>query len=131
MRKSIILGTLLVAGCMVAPPAMGPLPPEAQARLDAELAGRTAAGPPRDCVRQQELRGHRSPAPGVIVWDGAGDTIYVNRAPNCPQLRPHMALRTRTTGTNLCAGDLAVVFDPVSGIETGACALGRFQAYSR
>ena len=62
---------------------------------------------------------------------GSG-TVYVNRpSGGCVNLRSGYALRTSTTSTQLCRGEIATVFDPVSGAEWGSCALGDFVPYRR
>jgi hypothetical protein len=58
--------------------------------------------------------------------------IYVNRpAGGCPELRVGYALKTRTTSSQLCRGDIVEVFDPLNGFSSGACALGDFTPYRR
>jgi hypothetical protein len=117
------------AGCM----AQGPVEPSAEARtrLAEELSGRVA-GQTVNCVSSRELGGNRSVGQDVILFDGPGSLIYVNRPRGgCPGVNFGRALRIRTSGTRLCEGDLAHVFDPVSGIEHGACSLGGFTPYRR
>jgi hypothetical protein len=119
----------LLAGCINQEPVE--LSADAQAELASELEGRTA-GPPTPCVNQRDIRGNRSVGEGVLLFDGPGDTVYVNRPDGgCPSLNYGRALRTRTTSTRLCRGDIAVVFDPTSGIEYGGCGLGDFVPYRR
>jgi hypothetical protein len=104
---------------------------DAQAELARELAGRTA-GDPVPCLNQRDIRGNRSVGEAVLLFDGPGDLVYVNRpAGGCPSLDHGRALSTRTMGTRLCRGDLARVFDPTSGIEYGGCSLGDFVPYRR
>jgi hypothetical protein len=56
----------------------------------------------------------------------------VNRPPGgCPELKFSRALITRTTSNQLCRGDIATVFDTVSGIQFGSCGLGDFTPYRR
>jgi hypothetical protein len=129
MKKSLFVLAAL-AGCTAQTP---PEMTEAQqASLTDTLAGYTA-GPPVSCVNQRLLRDNRSYGEGVIVFSGiTRSTLWVNRpAAGCPELRSSRALRTRTPSTQLCRGDIASVFDPVSGIEYGSCALGDFTPYRR
>lgn len=104
-----------------------------RAALDAELRDYAQAGPPVSCVSLRNLRGNRSVGEGAIVFEGLGNQrLWVNRPPaGCPVLRDGRALRTTTTGTQLCRGDIASVFDPVSGIGYGGCGLGDFTPYER
>jgi hypothetical protein len=103
-----------------------------QTELEIELRGRVAE-PTRSCVSSRDLRGNRSVGEGVLIFDGpTRDVIYVNRpAGGCPDLRQSRALLTRTPAAQLCRGDIATVFDPVSNIQYGGCGLGDFTPYRR
>ena len=129
MSKAIILPALLLVGCTVNEP------PEAradsEARLATELAKYEQAGEPVACVPHTQLKGNRS-AGDAIIFDGTGGRIWVNRpAGGCPTLDHGRALQTRTSGSQLCRGDIATVFDPVSGTTWGGCGLGDFTPYER
>jgi hypothetical protein len=122
---------LALAACASNEPAEST--PDDEARLAAEIEGRVA-GEPVSCVPMRNLGGNRSVGERAIVFDSAvgSSTIYVNRpAAGCPNLRGGYALRVRTTSSQLCRGDIAGVFDPVSGVEIGSCALGDFTPYRR
>lgn len=131
MRSLVAVPFALLAACTAS---MGPeveSSPEAEARLQEALAGRTA-GPPVACVQQREIRGRRSIDEQTILFEATGSTVYVNRTRNaCAGMRSWHALRTRTLGTSLCEGDLVVPFDSTSGIEYGGCTLGEFIPYRR
>lgn len=138
MKTIILLSVvILVAGCTHSG---GPEPGAGaqsqavkdEADLAAALRGRVA-GPPQDCVTQRDLGGNKSYGRGVIVFSSrAEDVLYVNRPPaGCPELHSGRALRTRTTAAQLCRGDIVLVFDPVSSMEFGGCALGEFTPYKR
>jgi len=103
-----------------------------EADLAAALSGRIA-GPPQDCVSERDLGGYKSYGRGVILFSGGtNDVVYVNRPPvGCPDLNFGWALKTRTTTTQLCRGDIVTVFDPISGTEYGGCSLGEFMPYRR
>jgi len=103
-----------------------------EADLAAALSGRIA-GPPQDCVNEGDLGSYKSYGRGVIVFSGrTNDVVYVNRpAVGCLDLNFGWALKTRTTTTQLCRGDIVTVFDPISGTEYGGCALGAFTPYRR
>ena len=118
----------LAAGC-TADAAVESSPLE-EAALAVELAD-MSAGLAQRCVSLRDLGGNRSVGGGTIIFDGRGDTVYVNRPPaGCPSL-DNRVLRSRTSTTQLCAGDIVSVFDPVSGSEFGACGLGEFTPYRR
>jgi hypothetical protein len=103
----------------------------ASVSLAAALEGRSAGAPQR-CVPRRDLRGNRSVGEGAILFDGVGGTLWVNRPPaGCPDIRPGRALVVRSSQTQLCEGDIAVVVDPVSNTEFGACGLGSFEPWRR
>jgi hypothetical protein len=90
------------------------------------------AGSPLNCVSSRSLRGNRSFGEGVILFEGHGGTVYVNRpAAGCPELGLGRSLVTRSSGTQLCQGDIAEVVDLSSGVGFGGCALGEFVPYRR
>jgi hypothetical protein len=129
--KSIIALSLaaFTAGCM----AEAPAEPSAEARTRlAEELGERVAGTSVSCVNSRDLHSNRTIGEEVILFDGPGNTIYVNRpAAGCPGMNSGRAMRTRTPSTRLCRGDIVTVFDPVSGIEYGSCGLGDFTPFRR
>jgi hypothetical protein len=134
MRYPILLASaLLAAGCTTNE---GTEPVDMAASDDASLAGQLRgfepAGPPVNCVNMRDLQGNRSAGETAIVFSGTGGRLWVNRPPaGCPDLGFSRALRTRTTSTRLCRGDIATVFDPVARTEYGGCGLGDFEPYRR
>jgi hypothetical protein len=131
MRHLILLASaLMAAGCTTDEPVE--MAANDEAKLAAQLRGYEPAGPPVSCVNMRNLQGNRSAGEGAIVFDGNVGKKWVNRPPGgCPSLEFGRALRTRTSGTQLCRGDIAAVFDPVARIEYGACGLGDFEPYRR
>ncbi len=134
MRYLILLASVcLAAGCTTDEPGdRVDMRADDEATLAAQLSGYEPAGPPVQCVNSRDLRGNRSAGETAIVFTGSGGRKWVNRpAAGCPDLRFSRALRTHTTGTRLCRGDIATVFDPVSRMEYGGCGLGDFEPYRR
>ncbi|MEA3008828.1 MAG: hypothetical protein QOJ91_520 [Sphingomonadales bacterium] len=134
MRHLILLASVcLAAGCTTDEPgAQADMRAGDEASLTAQLSGYEPAGPPVDCVNSRDLRGNRSAGETAIVFSGVGGRKWVNRPPaGCPDLGFSRALRTQTTGTRLCRGDIATVFDPVARAEYGGCGLGSFEPYRR
>ena len=136
MKKIIALAlAALTVGCM----SERPMDPgrrslaDGPASLAEALNGRVQAGPPQNCVSQRLLRGNRSVGEEAIIFQTTGSNlVYVNRPPGgCPEVRPGRAIRTRTTTTQLCRGDIVEVFDPLNGFSSGACGLGDFTPYRR
>ncbi len=63
---------------------------------------------------------------------GEGGRLWVNHPPaGCPDVTGGRALQIQTTVTQLCRGDIAQVFDPLTGISYGGCGLGDFTPYER
>ncbi|HET9426762.1 MAG TPA: hypothetical protein VFO69_00230 [Allosphingosinicella sp.] len=120
----------LLSGCMMEEePGISA---EAQSRLAVELEGYAPDGPAVSCVRSPDLEGNRTVGPDTIVFSGPGGRKWVNHTRGgCPSLEFGRALRFRTTSPQLCSGDIAVVFEPTTGIEYGGCALGDFTPYRR
>ena len=131
MRLFLLIATAcLAAGCTTDEPVETTADDEA--RLAAQLAGYEPAGPPVSCVNMRDLQGNKSAGDAAIVFDGPGGRKWVNRpAGGCPSLEFGRALRTRTSGSQLCRNDIATVFDPVSGFNYGGCGLGEFEPYRR
>jgi hypothetical protein len=138
MRTIILLSVaILVAGCAhnggpeVSASTQAQVAKD-EADLAVALSGRIA-GPPQACVSQTELGGTRSFGRGIVLFSGrTGDVVYVNRpAAGCPDLGSGRAFKARTTATQFCRGDIVTVFDPVSGMDFGGCALGEFTPYRR
>lgn len=132
MKKMAVLFLLPGALAACAPHEPPALTAEQQSDFERAIAGRTP-GSPQSCVSYRDLGGNKSYGEGIIVFEGkTASTVYVNRPPNgCPELRGGRALRTRTPSDRLCSNDIAVVFDPVTGIEYGGCSLGEFVEYRR
>ena len=130
MRTILLVPLAALAACTAAADEVETSPAD-QAALTEALAGRTA-GDPVACVRSQELRGNRSVGERMILFDGPGNTVYVNRTrSSCPRIQPWNALRWQSTQTAMCAGEIVRVFDPTTGVELGACGLGEFTPYRR
>ncbi len=128
MRSIMIVPILaLAAACTAEPPAEASA--EAQSELSVELAGRTA-GEPQMCVRQLDLTSNRTVGQALVFGTRGRDLVYVNSA-DCPELKAGRALKTKTSGTQLCAGDIVDVFDPVAGFSFGSCGLREFTPYRR
>jgi hypothetical protein len=133
MKKSVLIPCLglLAVGCVND----RPTEPSAseQAQLSAALQGYEPAGPPTSCVSRRDLGGNRSFGEGAIIFDGVTRaTLFINRpSGGCPDLGMGRALVTRSTGSQLCRGDMADVIDISSRTNYGGCALGEFEPYRR
>jgi len=105
---------------------------EDAARLAEALKGRVA-GPPQDCVDQRDLRSQEGYGKEAILFSSdRHDMVYVNRPRNrCPNLDAGRAIKTRTSTSRLCRGDVVTVVDAMSGMQLGSCTLGEFTPYHR
>jgi hypothetical protein len=129
MRQGLAILALLLAGC-AAGEADAPRAADQGDRLARALAGRSP-GPTVDCVAHRDLGSSRA-AGDAILFQGRGGTLYLNRpAGGCSWLRDGNAIVTRTSGSQLCRGDIVTILDPVSRVEYGGCALGAFTPYRR
>jgi len=134
MKHIIALAALgLAAGCAASTDADADMrAADGEATLAAELRNYRPAGQPVSCVPLRNLGGNHSAGEGAIVFDGPGGRLWVNRPPaGCPDLRQGRALSLRTTGSQLCRGDIVNVVDTISGINFGACGLGDFEPFQR
>ncbi len=132
MRLLLLTMALGLAGCAETPrQAEARLKAETRtnAGLDRELAG-LVAGPPQMCLNAQdrrEMNGYGE----MLVFHGAGGTRYVTQTTGCRDVGTNNILVTRTTGTQLCRGDIATTVDQTSRVQTGACSFGDFIPYRR
>ena len=128
-KLSILPAALLAAACMGEVPP--PTSPEGESMLAERLGNRTA-GPPQSCIRSQHLGDAEWIDPGVLLFEGRGGTLYVNRTQSpCPEKGPFAFLRTRSVGPNTCSGELIEIVERDSNISRGTCALGDFTPYRR
>jgi hypothetical protein len=131
MKKLILVSCLALAPACTMNEPVDADRGDAQAQLSTAIRDYEASGPPVACVNLRDLRGNRSVG-GAIVFDGLGDRLWVNRpAGGCPDIGLGRALQTRTSGSQLCRGDIATVFDTANGMTYGGCGLGDFQPYRR
>jgi hypothetical protein len=133
MKQIIALTALaLAAGCTAASAEDQAIArADGEATLAAELRDYRQAGTPVSCVPLRNLGGNRSAGEGAVIF-GSGSRIWVNRPPaGCPLVRDHAALTLRTTGSQICRGDIVNVVDTASGMNYGSCGLGDFTPYER
>src|SRR3712207_6205044 len=127
---TLLASACLAAGCTTHEGDPVDMTANDEATLSAQLAGYAPDGPAISCVNMRDLQGNRSAGESAIVFSGRGGRKWVNRPPaGCPDLGFSRALQTRTTSTRLCRGDIATVFDPLTGASYGGCGLGDFEPY--
>ena len=134
MKTLLILSCLTFAvACTTDGEAQADADARTESKLATELRGYQPDGPAVSCVNLRSLAGNRSAGEGAIVFSGTTRSrLYVNRPPNgCPQMQFGRSLQIRTTGSQLCRGDIATVVEPSFGGDYGSCALGDFEPYRR
>jgi hypothetical protein len=119
MRILIMSALLLASGAAQAAPRS----------LDSALAGRTP-GKAASCI-QQNFIDDSEIFDGAILYRMKTGPDYLNRPPQCTQLRPNRGLVSRTPGTSICSGDIVQVVDFASHFNYGSCGLGEFVPYPR
>jgi hypothetical protein len=130
MRTIFLLAAAALSACTAERPIDAG--PDGEAKLAAALQGYEPSGPPVSCIESRGLQGNHSAGEGAIIFESAGSSLYVNRPRvSCPELKSGRALRTRSTSTRFCSGDIVTVFDPVANFEYGSCSLGDFTPYRR
>jgi hypothetical protein len=102
---------------------------QAQATYDRMLAGKTP-GKAESCLPLQRSNDMVVIDDDTILYRD-GRTTYVNQPlGSCSMLgRGSYALVTRSTGSQLCRGDIANVVDATTGTTVGSCSLGSFVPY--
>jgi len=103
---------------------------KAQATYDKALAGKVA-GKPTNCLSLQRSNDMTVIDDDTILYRD-GRTTYVNKPlGSCNLLsRGSYALVTRSSGSQLCRGDIATVTDVSTGTTVGSCAIGDFVPYT-
>ena len=101
----------------------------AQQNYDRALAGKVP-GKAESCLPMQRSNDMTVIDDDTLLYHD-GRTTYVNKPlGSCTNLaRGSYALVTRSTGSQLCRGDIANVVDATSGTTVGSCALGDFIPY--
>jgi hypothetical protein len=135
MKQIVAMAALaFVAGCAAQSSEQATeMRADSEAKLAAELRNYEQSGPPVSCVSQRDLGGNRSAGDDAIIFSGrTRSMLYVNRpAAGCSSLDFGRALIIRTSGSQLCRGEIVTVYDPISRTEFGGCGLGDFTPYKR
>lgn len=125
----LALSALAAMLAPVAPLQAERLSPEAQ--LAREVDGRVAGEPVR-CIDTHRFSRSRIIDGTAIVYEAAGDTIWVNRPRGgARSLDSWDVLVTRQFSTELCRGDVVRLFDSSTMMQTGSVFLGDFVPYRR
>ncbi len=95
--------------------------------LLALAAAPAVAAPPaaKSCVVLRNIDHQRILDDHSVAMQVSGQW-YRNDLPSCRLLNRNRAFTTRLSTGQLCEGDLVGIFEPVSRMEFGSCALGPF-----
>ena len=125
----LLLSSLLVAGVPVSAGIARDKSPEA--KLARALDGRIA-GEPVDCIYLRDIRSSTIFDRTAILYEGRGDTVYLNRPDNgANSLDRSDILVTDTHSSQLCDIDIVRLVDSGSRMQTGVVFLGKFVPYNR
>ena len=105
---------------------------EQQAKLDQQLAGRTA-GEPRSCINANDQRNMTVISDDILIFASSRNakTIYVNKPyGGCRNASRSILSYSRPT-SSLCKGEAITLVDSASRMPMGSCAFGDFVPYTR
>ncbi len=128
MRAWLGITPLLLAGCTADVPPK-PLTPKQEAALDKALAGKVA-GKKVTCISRQPQTNLTAISKNIVLYRVSRKLVYKNELiGSCNGLTRDDIIITQSWGSQMCRGDLTRTADRVSGMLSGACALGDFIPY--
>jgi hypothetical protein len=121
---------VVLAACTAGAAGGGSTQAAADTPIPRALEGKVV-GKPISCIGNRDILDTDAVTDRVILFRLRGGRTYRNDLPqSCPRVsRPGTAIVHRSTIDRLCNVDTIDVVDPVSGINYGACQLGKFQPY--
>lgn len=118
----------MTASVSAQPEAANPRAEKEAARLAKALDGKVA-GKPVSCISLRDIRSTKGYGERTMLYEVNRGLVYRNDpAGGCP-MRDDRTIVTRTPGTQLCRGDIALVRDLTTGFDYGSCVLGDFVPY--
>lgn len=128
MRAWICLMPLLLAGCTGSYEPK-PLTDKQAATLDKALAGKVA-GEKMSCINREPQTSLTVVSNSVLLYRVNRKLVYRNDLiGSCNGLAYGDTMIVRSYGSQLCRGDLTTSANLMTGMTTGACALGDFVPY--
>ena len=130
---SLLIATAALGACTTAPPpTRSAHSAEGEAHLQRLIAGKTA-GPAVSCISRMRTDDMIVIDDNRVAFRSGGNRLYVNdfRGLGCSGLGSGFyTLVTRSSGSNLCSGDIAELVDARSGMMRSACILGDFTPFT-
>jgi hypothetical protein len=105
---------------------------DAQAKLATRLAGLTP-GHPIDCLPGAETRFAQTHVYGsTVLYEVNRNNVYrTETGGGCEGAGHGDVLVVKSNFGQVCSGDIAQTYEPVSRVPTGSCALGQFTPYRK
>ncbi len=128
MRAWLWMMPLTLAGCTADVPPK-PLTPKQSAKLEKALEGKVA-GEKINCISRQPQTNLTAISNNVVLYRVSRKLVYKNELiGSCNGLTRDDIIVTQSWGSQMCRGDLTRTVDRMSGMLSGACALGDFIPY--
>ena len=128
MRAWMWMTPLLLAGCTGSYEPK-PLTPKQAAELDKALAGKVP-GEKMSCISRVPQTNLTVISNNVLLYRVSRKLVYKNELiGSCNGLTRGDIMIVRSFGSQMCRGDFTTTASPVSGMTSGACALGDFIPY--
>jgi hypothetical protein len=119
---------LLLAGC-TGSYAPTPLTDKQAATLDKALTGKVA-GDKVSCINREPQTNLTVISNNVLLYRVSKKLVYKNELiGSCNGLTAGDIMIVRSFGSQLCRGDFTTTASPMTGMTSGACALGDFIPY--
>lgn len=129
-KTATLVATLALAATAIGSVAQA-APASGTARLQKEIAGRTA-GTPVDCIQLSDVQSSRIIDGTAIIFETSGSRLYVNTPPNgASSLNSSYTMIIDTHTPQLCSIDTVRLRDMTAGIDSGFVDLGKFVPYNR
>jgi len=128
MRAWIGMIPLLLAGC-TGSYTPTPLTQKQAAKLEKALEGKVA-GEKQGCINREPRTNLTVISNNVLLYRVSRKLVYKNELiGSCNGLTRGDIMIVRSFGSQMCRGDFTTTASPVSGMTSGACALGDFIPY--
>lgn len=128
----IAVSLLIAAAAGAASPSRSKTAPDPSAQLATRLAG-LRAEKPIDCLPATQSRFAHTQAYGsTILYEVSRNNVYrTETGGGCEGMARGDILVTKSNFGQVCSGDIAQTFEPVSRVPTGSCSLGQFTPYRK